>query len=186
MRLFAAAVPPPDVLDHLAGALVPLIRQDHRSVLPQENWHLTLAFYGELPNSQAELLGAEIAQVAAQHSAPVVHLSGSGWFAGSAAWIGLGGQVGQVVNLMADLETIYPGVRDAPKARRPHLTIGRRSRRTRGTDQALDDLVTALSVYRGPEWKVDQVVLMQSELGQGRSGRPKYSLLASARLGWRQ
>ena len=183
MRLFAAALPSTEALDHLSGALAPLLDQDHRALLPPENWHLTLAFYGETPTGRIDAMIMEMEHIAAPLTPPLVHLSGSGWFSGSAAWIGLGGQVKEVAKLMGQLDSIGPAGSQAPKKHRPHMTIGRRSRRSDASNQALDRLVTALAVYRGPEWPLERVVLMRSDLGQGRSGRPKYTVLADARLG---
>lgn len=42
MRLFTAAVPPPEVTEHLSGALPDLAFR-----IPETAWHITLGYYGE-------------------------------------------------------------------------------------------------------------------------------------------
>jgi len=181
MRLFVAAELPEPVTSHLASALAPLMPEGTRALTPVENWHLTLAFYGEVPGGAVDELAGAMAGAVRDLTAPMVHLSGSGWFRHTTAWIGLGGQVGELTEVMAALDCLNPGER-APQAHRPHLTIARTGRRTRGRVPALDQVITALSVYRGPEWTIEEVVLMCSELGQGRGGRPKYTPIARAAL----
>jgi len=172
MRLFVAAELPEPVTSHLASALAPLMPEGTRALTPVENWHLTLAFYGEVPEGSAGELAGAVARSTGILSAPVVHLSGSGWFRHTTAWIGVGGQVEKLTAVMTTLEDLGP--REPPAtSHRPHLTIARTGRRTRGRVPALDQVITALSVYRGPEWTIEEVVLMCSELGQGRFFRTK-------------
>ena len=58
----------------------------------------------------------------------------------------------------------------------PHLTVARAGRRTR-EPWALADYVRALSVYRGPDFRADRLCLMQSHLGEGRGGGPRYEVM---------
>ncbi|MCL2803487.1 MAG: RNA 2',3'-cyclic phosphodiesterase [Micrococcales bacterium] len=186
MRLFAAAELPEPVSSHLAGALAPHLPEAGRALIPLENWHITLAFYGEAPDAAAQLLAGALAEAVAGLAAMTVHLSGSGWFRGTTAWIGLGGQVKELTRLMAALTRLGPEPRPDNPTHRPHLTIARRSRRSRrdrGRDQVLEEVMTAMSIYRGPEWSIGEVVLMRSDLGQGRGGRSLYTPLGRAQLG---
>ena len=41
----------------------------------------------------------------------------------------------------------------------------------------LDDHAHALAIYTGPEFAVDEVLLLESHLGKGRSGGPKYDVV---------
>ena len=43
--------------------------------------------------------------------------------------------------------------------------------------RVLDGHAHALSVYSGPDFTVDEVHLMESHLGRGRSGGPKYEVV---------
>lgn len=196
MRLFAAIRIDDEVREHLVRALRP-IREDRGPMLrwtDPEQWHLTLAFYGEQPDGRAAELG-ELLRTAAVPVPPLgLRLRGAGSFAGRTLWMGVGGEVDRLRALMADLaDPADPGGAGDPLAarRRAHLTVARlgvraerraaparprRGRRT--TPAAFDDIVAALAVYRGPDFTVDRIGLYRSELGRGRSGGPLHELVA--------
>ena len=46
----------------------------------------------------------------------------------------------------------------------------------------LAEAVRALAVYRGPEWTADEVEVVASRLGEGRSGGPLHEVLATVPL----
>ena len=96
-----------------------------------------------------------------------LRLAGGGRF-GSArrpqvAWAGLDGDVGALIALAGRLATVAGelglAVEDRPF--RPHLTVGR-WRPGRPADGALTD---RLAGYRGPDWPVREVRLLESHLG---------------------
>lgn len=68
MRLFVAVWPPPGAVDELGRALV-----DVRAAVPQlrwtipEQWHVTLAFLGEVADDRRPELERRLARVAARH-----------------------------------------------------------------------------------------------------------------------
>jgi 2'-5' RNA ligase len=47
------------------------------------------------------------------------------------------------------------------------------------------DLVRALSVYEGPAWRADELLLVASAPGEGRSGGPRYTDLVALPFGGR-
>lgn len=182
LRLFAALVPPPEVLDHAAFALdqvrhgpVELMRW-----VPRENLHLTLAFYGDVPIGALPEVAEALALVAGAWSPSELQLSGAGSFGGRTLWLGISnGHDGALAGLMrqaADVLEQPRGGTDGPP--RPHVTVARTGRRSRGVDLA--GVVQALSVYRGPRWRPHEVVLMSSWLGEGRSSAPRYEVVAVA------
>lgn len=76
VRLFAALVPPVPVLAHAERALE-TVRSGAAAALrwvPRENLHVTLAFYGDVPEGAVSDLVAGLA-VLAQHGAAVRALS---------------------------------------------------------------------------------------------------------------
>ena len=80
--------------------------------------------------------------------------------------------------------------RDERPRQRPHLTVGRvtpvRSARGRGAPRLpveADHLVRALAVYEGPEWVVDEGLLLSSVPGAGRGGGPLYEIVKSIGIG---
>jgi len=80
MRLFAALEVPEDVCDEIAAwwsaASVHLPPGEWRDV-PRRNWHLTLAFYGEVGGTEMDDLAEALAECA-QGTAPL-SLQNAGW-----------------------------------------------------------------------------------------------------------
>ncbi|MDT0166140.1 RNA 2',3'-cyclic phosphodiesterase [Actinotalea sp. AC32] len=199
MRVFAAVRPPEPVLEHLAGALVAVgvggsVRTDAVRWTDPENWHLTLAFYGDVPDGSVAEVDAGLAEAARSSSPFEVRLRGAGVFAHRTLWVGLAGAVDRMVALGADARDAGEGVvrwEDDRVRSRPHLTVARatpsaRRRDPRGRRAAEDPLaapVHALSLYEGPTWSVDEVRLVRSEPGRGRGGGPLYTDLARHPLG---
>ena len=71
---------------------------------------------------------------------------------------------------------------DAPEHHRAHMTVARVTRtaaRPRFSPSLTGEFVHALSVYNGPTWTVDEVRLIQSELGKGRSGGPLHTVVGN-------
>lgn len=203
MRLFAAIRPPGPVLAHLAAALPDDVGPGGPPPLrwtPPEQRHVTLAFYGEVPDGALDELHARLAAVAASFAPFRLQLAGAGVFSGATLWIGVraGADDRRLGTLLADCEGAGAGIsRVEPRDRhRAHLTVARvgsrqRARRARSrTGRAapeggvdLDALVRALSVYRGPEWDAGEIELLASRLGEGRGGGPLHEVLATVALG---
>ncbi len=183
MRLFTAVVPPPGAIDHLRGALPATAPTGVRWTEP-ETWHVTLGFHGEVPTGALEDLTGALAAAAAEVESFPIHLAGAGTFSGRSVWIGLGGEA-------RGLQALVSGVRSAARAvglpddarlrARHHLTVARATRPGGATVAA--DLVRALAVYRGPEWEVTRIALVESHLGEGRSGGPRHVEVADLPLG---
>ncbi|WP_311342721.1 RNA 2',3'-cyclic phosphodiesterase [Corynebacterium riegelii] len=172
-RLFAAIVPPTEVREHLITALRPIrdgFGTESRWTDP-DNWHITLAFYGSQPNDAAEVTDI-LAQATAWAPPLELRLRGAGCFDRRTLWIGVGGDKAELKTLMADC-LLEP---DARGRQRAHLTVARTGTRTRDF-WLLDDHAHALSIYSGPRWHVDEIHLMESHLGKGRSGGPKYDIV---------
>ncbi|HYN93599.1 MAG TPA: RNA 2',3'-cyclic phosphodiesterase [Pilimelia sp.] len=189
MRLFVAAYPPADVCDHLAAAVDGLDvggaarRGVNARLAPRANWHVTLAFLGEVPDARAPdaaetLAGAVSDWRAAAAGPPRVRLAGGGKFGRgrfTVLWVGLAGD-------LAALRGLSDGVRrHLRRARLPHdsrpfrahLTLARPGDRVDVTGD-----VAALSAYGGPEWVVEEVALMRSQLGP----RPAYERVGGSPL----
>lgn len=160
IRVLAALFPSDEAKEHLVTALRPIrdfSRQEIRWTDP-DNWHLTLAFYGDQPNDAAAIR-AHLAQISAFHSPLNLHLAG--------------GDTDNLKTLMA--ESVDP-IQDVRPRQRAHLTIGRTGRRSRDP-YAIPDIVRALSVYRGPDFNADEICLVESHLGQGRGGGSRYEII---------
>lgn len=148
MRLFVALRPSPEAVADLRA------RQPRWPSAP-ERWHLTLAFLGEVagPEQVHEQL------LSLRRAAFDLHLEGSGTFGRQGpVWVGVGGDVDALHDLAADVRALATaaGVALERKPYRPHLTVGRRGHPG----------PAALSGYRGPRWRAQEVELVRSDLGR--------------------
>ncbi len=179
MRVFAAIEPPATVGDHLAQALAmvaPGGRAARNPWTPRQNWHVTLAFYGEQPEGALDDLAANL-RAAARAVPPFdLALAGAGVFRHDACWIGVS-DPGDVLGPLS-VAVRGPWAVDDQRARnRFHLTVSRAGRLV-----GLEDAMAALAVYRGPAWTVDRIGLYRSDLGEGPGGHPRYTPLELVRL----
>lgn len=218
MRLFAAVWPDEDVLDHLDLALAVVRRggptaDDGVRWAARETWHLTAAFYGNLPDGETDALAADLARAAAGVESFDLQLRGAGVFSHRTLWVGTGRDVDAMVALAGVARAVGEEHGAAPDSRvrhRPHLTVGRarpgvrpprRGSRAvaggreggrgpgRGPGVDVRELAPAevfeqaLAVYEGPTWHVDSLSLVSSSPGEGRGGGPFYTRLADLPLG---
>ncbi|MBO1753230.1 RNA 2',3'-cyclic phosphodiesterase [Actinotalea sp. BY-33] len=210
MRLFLAVRPPQHVLDHLSLALEGVAASLPTAGGPRpvrwsapENRHVTVAFYGELSDGAADELTVAL-EGAVDEVVPVeLDLRGAGVFSHRTLWVGVGGDLDGMQALVAAARRSGEAAGAAPEVRvrsRPHLTVGRVSRSagdrarsgrrghpSRGVPDhgpgAVESLVAAMSLYRGPSWTVEQVELMSSQPGAGRHGGPLYTSLRTLTCG---
>ncbi|MCL3860089.1 RNA 2',3'-cyclic phosphodiesterase [Actinotalea sp. K2] len=198
MRLFAAVLPPPVVLDHLERSLE-VARATHPDLgawgslrwTPPQGRHLTLAFFGSTPQGYLPDLCEGLTAVADGTPRLSLALHGAGLFDRRTLWVGctgdtegLSGLMGRVTGVgEALLGHVDPRVRS-----RAHLTVARvRSRarpavrprlgRTAPASDGIADLARALAVYTGPSWVVDTIALIASEPGAGPGGHPVHEVL---------
>jgi 2'-5' RNA ligase len=183
VRLFVAAYPPPAAIADLAalfGRLAlgaprdPVAAERSLRAVPPERWHVTLAFIGEVPDDREPAARAALAVAAQRWSAaepkPLrVALRGGGRFGRgrfTTVWIGLDGDVTPLCRLAAAVGSALRKARlpvDREKRYRPHVTLGRPGDRL-SPQQVAGDLAV-LNTYRGPEWEIDRIHLVRSNLG---------------------
>lgn len=191
MRIFSCLRPPEEVLDHLDDALRAVSPAPLGNGPPPLRWvapehqHITLAFYGEIPDGAVTDLIAGVDGVAASFPAFDVQLTGAGVFTGSALWIGVRAVIepGLMPRLMASAGAAgYDISRMEPRDRnRAHLTVARLSARGSARSRLRADLPSithALSVYRGPVWRATEIEVVRSELGQGKGGGALHDTVA--------
>ncbi|WP_147916626.1 RNA 2',3'-cyclic phosphodiesterase [Ruania zhangjianzhongii] len=182
MRLFAAIRPPEAALDHLESALAPLHAGagDRLRWLPREQLHLTVAFYGDVPDGAAPDLQTALASAVAGSGELRLALRGAGTFSSRNLWVGLAGQVQDLRELMAVCAQAPLTAGGEARPPRPHLTVARAGRRARELD--VRPLARALAVYSGPEWTADQVRLVSSRLGEGPGGSVAHEVIGAVDL----
>ena len=127
VRLFAAITPPRRALDHLENALamlgpLPPPRErpnrpgrgprGHRHHVataspwtPRSTWHLTLAFFGNVPEGAVPDLQAALAATTQDLAPFTIYLAGAGAFRNTVMWVGVGGQTSPLVDAMHELPT---------------------------------------------------------------------------------
>lgn len=192
VRLFVAVHPPEEALAELAAALEP-VRGTAPAGLrwaPPAQWHLTLAFLGEVPVEAVPALEAELAHVARRHGPARLRIAGAGRFGDRVLWAGLadgdggpGGRPGPGVLVLRDLAGAT--VRRVAKAGiatgarfKAHLTL---ARARDGAD--LRPLVDALRGFAGSPWTADELCLVRSRLGAGPDRGSAYETLRAWPLG---
>jgi 2'-5' RNA ligase len=151
VRLFVSLRPSVEAVAHLRAALA------GRRTSPPDQWHVTLAFLGDVldPVLLYDGLGA-----AAARTPPFeLHLAGGGAFTGArASWAGLAGDLHALGALAADVQHAgrNAGIALEPRRFRPHVTVGNAGR----VDPA------TLTGYAGPSWRVREIELVRSVLGK--------------------
>ncbi|MFD7641975.1 RNA 2',3'-cyclic phosphodiesterase [Kitasatospora sp. NPDC059795] len=177
-RLFVALAPPDDAKDELARALqpayaaYPLLRWNRIA-----DWHITLAFLGELPSAAVPVLRSTLPGAAAAHPAPRLALHGGGHFDGRLLWSGVTGDLDGLHELASDVRELIRAhgldFRDRPL--HPHLTLAR-SRRDDPTSVPL--AAAGLADFAGRSWPAERLHLVGSNTGRG-PGPIRYRDLAS-------
>jgi 2'-5' RNA ligase len=187
--LFVAAYPPEAACAHLAAAVDGLAvgraaaEGVNARLAPRSNWHVTLAFLGEVPDERLDDVRAALAGAVtrwrAQQTPPRLRLGGGGRFGRgrfTVLWVGLVGDVDPLAALAAAVRKDLKRARLPydPKPFRPHLTLARPGDRV----DVRED-VEALKAYEGPPWTVDAVRLVRSHLGP----KPTYDTLTEVPAG---
>lgn len=195
MRLFAAVVPPEDVIRELAVEAEELrrlpgtdgLRWTGRPGWPRggaADWHFTLAFYGEVDDDLVPELTARLERAAARTEPFELALCGGGQFGhGRVLWTGADGDL-RTLSLLADRTEAAgrrAGVAMGEHRRyKAHLTLAR-SR----TGADVRPYVEALGRFRSRTWTVGELTLVRSNLP--RSGvpgeQPRYEVVARCPLG---
>lgn len=205
MSLFAALRPGVAALDHLALALSGAQAQEARRPdgaplvrwTSPELWHVTVSFFGNVPDGSLPDLAAALAPVAREVPPLSLRLRGAGVFDRRVLWVGVGGvDADELRDLSAAVAEAAgdAGVRvDRRPRQRAHLTVARAAagarqarRRARSVGRrpgggvadvtAGDPLAgpaAALSVYAGPDWAAHELLLLESTSGD-TSGRRVY------------
>jgi 2'-5' RNA ligase len=181
VRLFVAIVPPPSALAELGAAVDQLRARADSQPLPvnqqlrwtsSEQWHLTLAFLGEVDDVVVAKLRPRLERAAARHPAQRLAIAGGGAFPSARnariLWAGLradnralSGLAGSVAAAARRAGAPSP---DEDRRFKGHLTLAR------CRDAAdLSHLTTALADFAGQEWTADSVRLVRSYLSAGPS-----------------
>ncbi len=177
VRLFVAIDPPPAALAELDAALGParIVAPHGLRWIRPEQWHLTLAFLGEVPDAEVPAVTAALAT--AVGDAPMrLRLAGGGCFGDRVLWAGVAGDTHALRRLAEAVSgTARVAGTEAPEAPyRPHLTLARAGK----APADLRPAATALAGLVGAVWDVAEVSLVHSRLGAGPGGRAAHEAIA--------
>ncbi|MET9886167.1 RNA 2',3'-cyclic phosphodiesterase [Streptomyces sp. NPDC006430] len=167
VRVFIALAPPDDAKEELARALRPAYAAyPHMRWNRIEDWHITLAFLGELPAATVPLLRPPLADLAATRRPLTLALRGGGHFDERVLWSGIGGDLEGLHLLATDVRTVVKecGIALEDRPLRPHLTL---ARSRRGDTSCTVEAAAGLAAFRGRHWQAERLHLVGSNIGRG-------------------
>lgn len=167
VRVFIALAPPDDAKEELVRALRPAY-----AAYPQlrwnrvEDWHITLAFLGELPAGAVPPLRAPLADLAAASRPVRLALRGGGHFDERVLWSGIEGDAEGLHLLAAGVRGVVKecGIAFADRPLRPHLTL---ARARRGDPSGAVEAAAGLAAFAGRRWEAARLHLVGSNIGRG-------------------
>ena len=188
--MFVALVPPDDAVEDLAEFLGP--RQEAgaglRWTVP-EQWHVTLAFLGDVHDRHLDNLVERLGRAAARRTPVDLALAGAGAFPNPARakvlWTGV--DAGGDPTAEEEVRRMATGARAAGAKSgagedggrfHPHVTLARIGRPIEATRW-----LRVLDHYNGPVWPADTWTLVESHLGEGPRRRPRYEVVETFPVG---
>lgn len=197
MRLFVAALLSPEAVEDLDAFIDPRRSAPGapRWADPYQ-WHLTLSFMGSVPAGRVDGLVERLSTRSPRWSSLTLQVSGGGAFphVGAAKVLYAGLTAIQVASVPANGPVVQHGVAEtgtlAALARsvrracsgagcdpdgsrfRPHVTLGRFRPPVEATRW-----VRLLDTYAGPPFRLRDVALVESHLGQGAGGHPRHDIV---------
>ncbi|MFJ3791321.1 RNA 2',3'-cyclic phosphodiesterase [Kitasatospora sp. NPDC090091] len=182
LRVFVALAPPDDAKDELARALQPAYAAYPRLRWNRiEDWHITLAFLGELPSTAVPLLRSALAGAAASRPALQLGLRGGGHFDERLLWSGIDGDLEGLHALATDVRELVRscGIDFRERPLRPHLTL---ARARRDDSVSVPQAAAGLGAFVGRRWWTERLHLVGSNTGRG-PGPIRYRDIEAWRFG---
>ncbi|WKX71013.1 RNA 2',3'-cyclic phosphodiesterase [Streptomyces sp. XD-27] len=190
MRLFAAVLPPDDVLAELGTAVDPLHRMPGAEQLrwaDRTGWHFTLAFYGEVAEELLPELHERLARAAQRHAPYELCLARGGRFGHRVMWVGADGDRTAMRRLAdaaaAGARRAGVEMKDDRPYDTPHLTIARS--RGRRPEVDMRPFVAALAEFASVPWTAGELTLMRSHppVAGVAGAQPRYEAVGRWPLG---
>ncbi|MFC8011243.1 RNA 2',3'-cyclic phosphodiesterase [Streptomyces cinereoruber] len=167
VRVFIALAPPDDAKGELAEALGPAYEAYPRMRWNRiEDWHITLAFLGELPVATVPLLRAPLADLAASRRPVELALRGGGHFDDRVLWSGIDGDLEGLHGLATEVRAVVGecGIPFEGRPLRPHLTL---ARARRDDPSSVLEAAAGLAGFSGRRWRAARLHLVGSDFGRG-------------------
>jgi 2'-5' RNA ligase len=166
VHLYAALVPPPEVLRHLdavvADVAVPL---SELTPTPAATKLTPIAHFGNLTRGDARSLIDALAEQVAAYAPFELSLGGGAaleWAGDTSAWVQYQGDVDRLRALAREVTSVAQTRRLFVDRRmfRPLLPLGEITDET--TEAGLQRLLDRLDAYRGPAWTLDRLQMMRT------------------------
>ncbi len=162
------------------------LKRSHAEVrwVPVGNIHLTLKFFGNVPDDEIGSLALAAREVAVAAAPFQLQVTGAGAFPSPKAprvvWVGLGGDMVPLTQLFYRLEKAFATLGYLPEGRafNPHLTLGRV--KSPVNRERLAKMLEKLPPLDWPPFTVKELILFQSVLSPQGS---KYTPLEVIPLG---
>lgn len=167
VRVFIALAPPDDAKQELAAALSPAYQAHPRMRWNRiEDWHITLAFLGEVSVAAVPLLRTPLARLAAARGPLTLALRGGGHFDERVLWSGIDGDLDALRLLATEVRAVADdcGIAHANRPFRPHLTL---ARARRDTPSCVVEAAAGLTGFTGRPWQAERLHLVASNIGRG-------------------
>ncbi|MFD9405782.1 RNA 2',3'-cyclic phosphodiesterase [Streptomyces sp. NPDC059989] len=167
LRVFIALAPPDEAKDELARELRPAYDAYPRMRWNRiEDWHITLAFLGELPVAAVPLLRTPLADLAATRRTVDLALRGGGHFDERVLWSGIDGDLEGLHLLATDVRDVVKecGIAFEGRPLRPHLTLARSGRED---PSCVVKAAAGLAEFTGRPWQAERLHLVGSNFGRG-------------------
>ncbi len=180
-RMFAAVVPPDEVIADLDEFLAPRREAAEFRWTLAEQYHVTLVFLPSVPERKLDDLVERLGRAAGRRTAFETRVTGGGAFPDPARSKLLYAGLDLTDAARTELDRAATGARAAATRAglevdgqrfRPHVTVARINRAVDTTNW-----VRLLDAYAGPAFTVDRVSLVASYLGQGPRNRPRYEVV---------
>ncbi|MEU9374191.1 RNA 2',3'-cyclic phosphodiesterase [Streptomyces sp. NPDC048255] len=167
VRVFIALAPPDEAKEELARELAPAYEAYPRMRWNRiQDWHITLAFLGELPVATVPLLRPPLAALAARRRPVRLALRGGGHFDERVLWSGIDGDLEGLHLLATEVRAAVEecGVPFEGRPLRPHLTLAR-SRRSDHSSAV--EAAAGLAAFTGRPWQAERLHLVGSNFSRG-------------------
>ena len=164
------AIELPDALRPGLAQIQGELKRSHADVrwVAVGNIHLTLKFFGNVPEDEIDALALAARQAAAEAAPLQLQATGVGAFpspnAPRVVWLGLGGDVVPLTRLFYGLEKAFTTLGYLPEGRafNPHLTLGRV--KSPANRDRLAKLLAKMPPLDWPPFEVKELILFQSVL----------------------
>ncbi|MFD7715790.1 RNA 2',3'-cyclic phosphodiesterase [Streptomyces sp. NPDC059814] len=167
LRLFIALAPPDRAKEELARELRPAYATHPDMRWNRiEDWHITLAFLGELPAAAVPPLVPRLAALAAARRPMRLALGEGGNFDDRVLWSRVDGELDAVHALAADVRAVVRscGVALEDRPLRPHLTL---ARARRGDLSSVAEIAAVFAGFTGLPWPAERLHLVGGTTGGG-------------------